>query len=239
MNRIKIGPLATATCSQQAPALDPAKKTFGAATDPTLFVPMHYESGYAYPLIVWLHSDGDDHYQLSRIMPEISMRNYVGVGPRAMRGNERSGYYWQQSSSSIDFSIQAVCDAIDHARMTLNVNSDRIFLGGYGAGGTMAARVGLEIPELVSGILSLNGPLPDDLTPLRQWMRCRDLPVFWGHCRKSLEFGEEQLCAQLKLLHVAGFSVTLRQYPNGDELPTQMLTDLDRWIMEMIESSVA
>lgn len=238
MNRIKIGPLATATCTPQAPSLDFSKNLIGVSSDPSLFVPMHYESGYSYPLIVWLHSNGDDRSQLSQIMPELSMRNYVGVGPQAASGSEQHGYYWEQTISSIDYSIQAIYDAIDYARMTLNINSERIFLAGYGAGGTMAYRVGLEMPEIVSGIISLNGPVPDEFTPLRDWMRCREVPVFWGHCRRSREFGEDQLCAQLKLLHVAGFSVTLRQYPNGDELPIQMLGDLDRWIMEMIESSV-
>jgi phospholipase/carboxylesterase len=199
---------------------------------------MHYESSYSYPLIVWMHSDGDDRNQLARIMPELSMRNYVGVGPQAAVGNESRGFSWEQTPASIDHSIQAVCDAVDHARMTLNINSERIFLAGYGAGGTMAYRVGMEIPEVVSGIVSLNGPMPSQLTPLRDWMRCRELPLFWGHCRKSIEFGEQKLCDQLKLLHIAGFSVTLRQYPNGDELPTQMLDDLDGWIMGMIKSSI-
>lgn len=239
MNRIKIGPLATATCNPKAPALDLSKQWFASPADPTLFVPMHYESGYSYPLIVWLHSDGDDRDELSRVMPELSMRNYVGVGPQAASGNEHHGYYWEQTPSCINHSVQAVCDAIDYARMTLNISSERIFLAGFGAGGTMAYRVGLEVPEIVSGIISLNGPMPDDLTPLRDWMRCRELPLFWGHCRQSLEFSEDKLCEQLKLLHVAGFSVTLRQYPNGDELPTQMLGDLDRWIMEMIQSAVS
>lgn len=239
MNRIKIGPLATATCNPKAPALDFSKQLFASTSDPTLFVPMHYEAGYSYPLIVWLHSDGDDRNELTRVMPELSMRNYVGVGPQAQAGNEHHGFYWEQTPTSINHSVQAVCDAIDYARMTLNISSERIFLAGFGSGGTMAYRVGLEIPEVVSGIISLNGPMPDELTPLRDWMRCRELPLFWGHCRKSLEFSEDKLCEQLKLLHVAGFSVTLRQYPNGDELPTQMLTDLDRWIMEMIQSAVS
>ncbi len=237
MNRIKMGPLATAPVEHEEPNLEIPRPSLQ-VSDPALFHPMHYESGYSYPLIVWLHSNGDDQRQLARILPEISLRNYVGVGPEALVGNERSGFVWDQSPPSIDHSIQAVCDAIDYARMTLNVNSERIFLAGYGAGGTMAYRVGLEIPDVVTGIVSLNGPMPNDLTPLRDWMRCRELPVFWGHCRESLAFAEEMLCDQLKLLHVAGFDVTLRQYPNGDELPTQMLSDLDSWIMEMIQTSI-
>ena len=45
-----------------------------------LFTPLHYERNYAYPLIVWLHGPGDDERQVTRVMPLVSMRNYVGVG---------------------------------------------------------------------------------------------------------------------------------------------------------------
>jgi hypothetical protein len=38
--------------------------------------------------------------------------------------------------------------------------------------------------------------------------------------------------ADLRLLHCAGFSLALRLYPEGDELTTVMLSDVNRWIME-------
>jgi hypothetical protein len=37
-------------------------------------------------------------------------------------------------------------------------------------------------------------------------------------------------------LHAAGMLVTLRQYPCGHELAPQMLVDVDRWIIEQINS---
>ena len=49
-----------------------------------LFAPMHYEPGYAYPLIVWLHGTGGDQRQLQRVMPLVSMRNYVAITPRGI-----------------------------------------------------------------------------------------------------------------------------------------------------------
>src|SRR5580658_5486284 len=48
------------------------------------FAPMHYEPGYSYPLLVWLHGAGCDERQLLRIMPLVSMRNYVAVAPRGV-----------------------------------------------------------------------------------------------------------------------------------------------------------
>ena len=50
-----------------------------------LFAPMHYTPGYAYPLIVWLHGHGGDERQLQRVMPSVSMQNYMAV---ALRGIE-------------------------------------------------------------------------------------------------------------------------------------------------------
>jgi hypothetical protein len=38
----------------------------------------------------------------------------------------------------------------------------------------------------------------------------------------------------LRLLHSAGCTVALRQYPGGDELTTGMLADINRWMMERV-----
>ena len=65
-----------------------------------LFAPLHYTSGYAYPLIVWLHGPGGDERQLMRIMPPISMQNYVAVAPRGLllsEGANDQAYGWQQT----------------------------------------------------------------------------------------------------------------------------------------------
>ncbi len=205
---------------------------------PRLFLPLHYEPNYKYPLIVWLHSGGDDSAQLLRVMPGISLRNYVGVAPAGNLGNPAQGNQWSQSPSGISAAVERVSQAIDHAQIKTSIRPDRVFLAGYGNGGTMALRVGFELSHLVAGVLSFNGPFPQGMTPLRDWMSCRKVPLFWSHGRKSEEFCEGKLCDQLKLLHIAGFNVTLRQYPHGDELPATALSDANRWIMESISSAI-
>jgi phospholipase/carboxylesterase len=260
MNRIQLSTLATLTQTEDPSRADKPASTPAAAqiartlrnfassptaqtaptalTTPALFTPLHYEPGYAYPLIVWLHSNGDDQTQVQRIMPAISLRNFIAVAPQANVGDAASGYYWQQTSQGIEEAAASVIQAIDQAQLKLNVAPHRIFLAGYGAGGTMALRVALELSHALAGVVSINGPLPSGMTPLRDWMSCRQLPIFWAHCRKSQDFSEALLCDQLKLLHVGGFSVTLRQYPAGDELPAQALSDLNTWIMESFASTV-
>ena len=244
MNRIKISPLAVSSPSEPIPeskdlALEQIEKlTVTPGDECSVFVPVHYEPNYRYPLIVWLHANGDDRSQLQRVLPSTSIRNYVGIAPESPYGDPDNGFQWLQTESGIEAAHDTIATAIDHATMRFNVAPDRIFLAGFGAGGQMAFRIAFDRPELFAGVLSLNGALPASRAPLAGWQECRDLPVFWAHCRSSREFEERQLCEQLKLLHVAGFSVTLRQYPGCDRLIENMLADMNNWIMEMIESSI-
>ncbi len=254
MNRIKISPLATrpiekveASVQSKIPVgMEPSLQSplFGCCeaassfSDSCLFVPLHYEQNYQYPLVVWLHNNGDDPRQLHRVMPQISLQNFVAVAPQAALGELHAGYYWDQDPASIDYATDAVIAAIDYASARTKIHSQRIFIAGYGDAGTMAFRVALTHPDIFAGVASLNGPLPEGSTPLSRWSSSRGVEVFWAHCRKSVEFEQEQLCRQLKLLHVAGFSVTLRQYPGCDGLSLTILGDLNRWIMQMFKSTI-
>ena len=244
MNRIKISPLATVAppnktdVSTRQPKFVFDKLAKRADEDWFTFVPMHYEKNYAYPLIVWLHPDGKKPDEIQRVIPQASIRNYVGVAPQAPVGNFQAGYFWEQEADTIDMAYQSVMAAVDHATSRFNINRDRIFIAGCGSGGTMAFRIGLERPELFAGVISINGPMPEEQKPLSLWSQCREVPVFWAHNRKSHDFGQDQLCEQLRLLHIAGFSVTLRQYPSDDCLQTKTMMDMNNWIMEMIQTAV-
>ena len=265
MNRIKISPLAAATFEKKSsddPLLvnttrrefslpdnhivsDPRRTKVRRTDEYSLFVPLHFAENYHYPLVVWLHDDGDTSEQLHRIMPWLSLQNYVGVAPQSSVGNLHHGFYWEQTRDSIECACEAVASAIERASRRINIASDRIYVAGSGNAGTMAFRIAMDRPELFKGVVSINGPLPQGLTPFSKLGQCRFVEVFWAHCRNSIEFPEPELCQQLRMLHAAGFSTTLRQYPCGDrqiedhDRRFDPLGDLNRWIMSDIESSVA
>ena len=70
----------------------------------SVFMPLHYEKNYAYPLIVWLHANGHNERQLAQIMQLVSMRNYVGVAPRgvaASAGTAAFGFDWPDHEAAI------------------------------------------------------------------------------------------------------------------------------------------
>jgi phospholipase/carboxylesterase len=204
-----------------------------------LFAPMHYAPGYAYPLIAWLHGVGADERQLQRIMPMVSMRNHVAVAPRGIAMPEakdagRESYGWMQTDEHIQQAEQRVFDAIEMAGWKYNVAADRVFLAGFDGGGTMAMRIALSHPSRFAGVLSLCGAIPTGRTPFGNLVAARQLPIFLATGRCSQEYPAAQVCEDLRLLHTAGLSITLRQYPCGHELMPQMLADVDRWIIEQI-----
>lgn len=210
-------------------------------TSRVMFTPIHYERHYSYPLIIWLHGPGNtDERQLLRIMPIISLRNYVAVAPRGFRKEERapgSGIFdWPQTPEHIQETQSRVWDCIEAARRRWHVASDRVYLAGFGAGGTMAIRVAMRQPHRFAGVASLCGPLPSGYRPLVQLLDARRLPVLLAVGRDSTEYSPARACDDLRLLHTAGISVSLRQYPCGQQLAYQMLRDVDRWIMEHITS---
>ena len=203
-----------------------------------LFAPLHYERGYAYPLIVWLHGPGCDERQLLRIMPLVSMRNYVAVAPRGVKikqagGNDTDGFGWPNTYEQIPQIEQHIFDAIQAASHKFHISEKRIFLAGFDSGGTMAFRVALSHPQHFAGIISLCGGLPVGRTPLANLTLARKLPIFISVGRHSTRYPAHEVCENLRLMHSAGMSVS-SQYPCGHELMPQMLNDIDRWIIEQI-----
>jgi len=233
-------PARTKAKSPLAPQLDIESGVFSAGsldTASSLFIPLHYEPGYAYPLVVWLHGEGDDERQLMRVMPLISMRNYLALGLRGTNSpSGEKGYGWPPSESSVAAAEQRIFDSIDAIRLKYNVARRRVFLAGFGSGGTMAYRVALAHPGRFAGVLSLCGPFPEGTKLLGNLGELRQLPLFLAVGRDSEAYPPEQVCDSLRLFHTAGLSITLRQYPCGQELAPQMLTDVDRWMIEQITS---
>ena len=214
-----------------------------------IFAPVHYEPGYSYPLVVWLHGSGWDERQLLRIMPLVSMRNYVAIAPRgvpvAPQGGataapeEETAFGWSHDEHDLHRAEQRIFDSIEIAFRRFNIHGRRIFLAGFDIGGTMALRVAMNHPYKFAGVLSLGGRLPTGGAPMSRLPEARQLVVFLASGRHSTVYSEEQVCNDLRLLHTAGMSITLRLYPCGHELAPQMLADIDRWIMEQIEASKA
>lgn len=215
-------------------------------TPSTLFGPMHYEPNYAYPLVVWLHGRGQTERQLIKVMPLVSVRNYVAVAPRgpvdvaaprslaARSVEKRPAFSWSERSSDLAEAEQRVFEAIDEARGKYRIGARRIFLAGVDVGGTVALRLALMHAEQFAGVASLGGSFPQGDTPLARLKPARRLPIFLAHGRDDEAFAEAEFADQLRLFHAAGMNVTIRQYPGGAGLATQMPSDMNCWLMDIV-----
>ena len=208
-------------------------------TPHTLFSPMHYEPGYAYPLIVWLHGKSNAaERQLMKIMPIVSMRNYVAIAPRGSETvdarQETKQYSWPSSEADVNLAQKRVFDCVQIASEKCNIAKRRVFLAGFDDGGTMAFRIAMQFPRYFAGVISLGGQFPQGRMPLRQLDAVRQMPCLMCVGRDSPVFPPSEAAKQMTLFHTAGMSVTVRQYPCRQELSTNMLEDVNRWIMERI-----
>ena len=207
----------------------------------TTYIPLHYESGYAYPLIVWLPGNGASEDQLAEVMPAISLRNYIGVGIRGPLAGVRGAELpqsWDLSLDGIAAAAEAVAGSVESLRSRFNIAPDRVFLAGYADGGTMAVNVALAAADQFAGVATLGGAFPRGGAPLSDLKQVRQLELLLAHGRTSEAYTEEEVCDDLRLVHYAGINVTLRQYPHGQELSQNMLADLNRWAMQIVTGHV-
>jgi phospholipase/carboxylesterase len=217
------------------PELAPRVADRGEPPHYSLFAPLHYERGYAYPLVVWLHDEGGNERELRQVMPHVSVRNYVAAAARGVASaGSRHGYSWGESSASANEAVDRVDQCIEAAKARFNVNPRRVFIAGNGAGGTMALRLALQFPRWFAGAVSLGGPMPLGNCPLKCVNDARRLPLLLATCRQSADYPPARVVEDLRLLHAAGFSLALRQYPGDSALTTGMLADMDRWMMEQV-----
>jgi phospholipase/carboxylesterase len=238
MNRLTtLAPSAFA----KRPARPPVEKALRPACPAGIqtFAPLHYEPNYNYPLLVWLHDDGGNASDLSRVMPLVSMRNYVGVALTGEAVTGRRGCIWRPTAGATSAAENQLGDAIDLAHERFRIHPERVFLAGSGTGGTLALRLALRHPRWYAGAASIGGEFPRGQAPLSALENARHLPLFMAHCRDSERYPIEQLCDDLQLFHSAGLKVNIRQYPCEDEVTTQMLHDLDLWLMEHVTGQVS
>lgn len=177
-----------------------------------VFVPQGYEPGYDYPLLVWVSDPLGAGVDLARVMPRLSLRNFVAV--RATGG------------------ATAVWQAVDRVASRLSVHPRRIWLVGHAAAGTEAFRIGCRHPESFAGVVSLGGRFPLDESLFARVAAVRRMAML--HCCTAADAAASAAHTDrtLRLFHAAGATLAMRIYPDIAPLSRVMLADVNRWLME-------
>lgn len=171
-----------------------------------LFVPRSYEPGYAYPLVVWLHSDSSSEMELDGIMESLSQQNYIAIAPRGnvkAPGSQRR-FQWGTTLTDCAAAEDLVWESVHAAMSSLSIHPDRIFLAGFGGGATMAQWIGLKYPEQVAGVVSLSGAFPRTARSLSNWRKARSLEVLFSQCEGSTVCTDDEIARAVKIAFQAG-----------------------------------
>lgn len=231
MERKNKSPIAVAPSLPQLDFQNPFAK---ASNEATTFLPLHREKKYAYPLLIWLGGSVDSNFELSRVMPKISLRNYIGVAPKVFPQGDIQSMLGCIEGSDEANRDERVFECIDKASLQYNINTNRMFIAGCGLGGALAIRLAFTYSDYFAGAISLGGQVQSIPGLFGNLRANRKTPIFLTQCRDDESYTENELCSDLRALHVGGFSVTARQYPGTQPVNDQMLHDVDLWMMEII-----
>lgn len=177
-----------------------------------VFVPHGYEPAYDYPLLVWISDPLGDRVDLARVMPRLSLRNFVAV--------EASG------------GAAAAWQAVDRVAARLSIHPRRIWLVGAKAAGTEAFRIACRHPESFAGVVSLGGSFPLDESLFARVDAIRRLPMLHCCTASAVAADADHTDRTLRLFHAAGAMLAMRIYPGTNPLARGVLADVNRWLME-------
>ncbi len=121
-----------------------------AAVSYLLQLPPEYRPGRNWPVLFVLHQSGETPEDMIKRWSEAAGQNgYILVAPEWSEG--LGGAYGYS-----DREHAVLLDTLHDLRSRFQVDSDRVFLFGYGQGGEMAFDVGLSHPDLFAGVLPMS-----------------------------------------------------------------------------------
>lgn len=212
-----------------------------------LFIPEHYESRYAYPLVLWLHSECSSEAELDSLMPSLSLRNYVALALRGTRPTTHNRRLYRWGNTLAEYALVEECafQAIEQITTSLNINSENIFLAGFGHGGTLAQWIALRNPQSFAGAFACNSPFPNHKRALTQWKLARNLPVLAMQSADSNLYDVDQAIEMMQLTHRAHLNYRFMRFDSPSmqtktnpteegSLDTEMLRAANRFMMSIV-----
>lgn len=200
-------------------------------------LPDQYEPRYPYPLLVVFHGRGQNEDIVLRLAPRLSAQNFVYIslrGPETLglRSDGRPGYGWAHKDAD-GLLAEYVRLSVELTRRTYHIHSERVYLLGINEGVEAAFKAGFALSDQIGGVIALNGkmPRPVDGNPTFRMSDVRGMKVFLGHGVANPNLSAATVQRDYKALFAAGSDVQLRGYPTNQRLHSEMLRDVNRWII--------
>lgn len=200
-------------------------------------LPKSYVDSYAYPLIVWFHSHGNNENEIRTVAEHISLQNYAYLGLRGtmLEDRQQMTFGWSSSAASISRCEDSLWRAIDDMSSRYNLHKRRIFLAGYGAGATMAREIAYRRSNQFAGCIALGGRIPRGRASFADMSSLSRLRQYWAVAIGNPELSVCDFESDIDLAAMARMKLDVYRYTTDDEMVTEVLGDVNRWIMDIIQ----
>lgn len=179
-----------------------------------VMLPKEYSPHHSYPVVItlWPIERGGD-----GITPQWSLRWWGGNANEPLQA-QRHGYiviapeYVPNDTRSYApnaLSHFAVLQSLRDARKRFNINSDRVYLSGHGAGGDAAFDIGLAHPDEFAGVIPITGVVPKLTKHLDKNAKLTSLYIVTGELDRNSFEANARL---IDTLLISGTDTILAEY---------------------------
>ena len=196
----------------------------------TVLLPESFDPGKPYPLIVFLHGDGEDDQGAIRNMEDLNLKDSViALGYPLILPKGRGLHSGYKNSAGQD-----VFDSIEHfLSLYPNIRRERIILIGHSMGGVGAYRLGLLKPDYFRALVILAGPVDQGFLEQMEKFRNQNLFLVYG-ARDKVEWVSDSRAAVEKLTAVGANFEYIELPEAGHMLDGAPWSEVMDWIMKYI-----
>lgn len=202
--------------------------------------------------VIWAHGLGADKHDFESIIPMLDLPDSLPlrfvfpnapVRPITVNGGmEMRGWYdirsmtinEKEDAEGVKESARTLAGLIEE-QISLGIPSSHIVLAGFSQGGAIALYQGLQGAQQLAGIIVLSGylPLHNTLDEIVSEF-ASSTPVFMGHGSQDPIVPVELGLFTRDLLLERKVEVQWRTYPMGHSVSVEEISDLGRWLMELL-----
>lgn len=201
--------------------------------------PDHYDESKEYPLLIAFHGIG--HHE------EFAWINFGGVTEEfivvSVRGNleYKNGYayyfledFGKPDMESFDACMKKMPDFVTRIIEEYPVDKNHVYLGGFSQGAILTNTLAMLMGDTISGIVSMNGYVPEFLEERYGTENVEHLDVFLSDGEEDEIFPPEIGRKNEAYFKGKGADVTYTTYGTAHQIGEQNKTDIARWLLDKI-----
>lgn len=192
------------------------------------------------PVLILMHGLGSNEKDLFGLAAQVP-DSFLVISLRAPFTYTQDGYAWY----SVEFkgnqiignipemqkSKAKIVKFIDDLISKKQIDSKKVYLGGFSQGAIMSYEIALCKPEKIKGIIVLGGRLPDGLeNRMAKMEQLKNLKIFIAHGKEDKRIDFKKAEEANEFLKKLGLTSTFNKYPIGHSISDQMWLDAMNWL---------